>query len=269
MARQFRHGRQTRVMGDGIDLSCYLKEASVSSTIDTPETTAFCDTIKQWVTGLPDYSASLSGMFEATTTTGNENGTDTVLFAKFGKEAPLNIVLANEGAQAGRRSRIFGGIITSYNLQNTVADMVALNMDMKITGQLLIAQNLNRFDVDVMSSAVLTPFTQFTCDRSAIFGATSPYGGTVAVDYNGGLYLQFKNTTNASMTVTIEDSADNTTFATVGVAQTVAVGGICSYYVAEPTIRRYIRIKTAAAVSSNVSFYLGLVDTGLSPIVAG
>lgn len=270
MARQFRHGRQTRVFADGIDLSCYLKEASVSSTIDTPETTAFCDTIKQWVNGLPDYSASLSGMFEATATTGQEQGSDTTLFAKFGKETPLKVVLMNEGSQAGRRSRIFGGIITSYNVQNTVADMVALNMDMKITGQLYIAQNLNRMDVDELAEGTSSPHSLFVADRQTIFGTSSPYG---AATYNGRVYLMVKNTTAGSITLTVEDSADNTTYAALGghAGTAIAAGEVAEIILTDTAIARYVRIKAGAAITadSNLKFYLGLIDPNLSPITAG
>lgn len=268
MARSFRHGRQTRIIADGVDLSCYLKEASVSATVDTPETTAFCDTIKQWVSGLPDYSASLSGMFEATATTGLEQGSDTVLFAKFGKEQVLNIIHSSEGSQAGRRSRAFGGLVTSYNIQNTVADMVALNMDMKITGQLYICQNLTRFGVDRLPTSITTPFA-VVADRTTVFGASSPYAAST---YNGYVLLQMKNTSSASATVILEDSADNTTWAALGgmSSVTLAAGEVTQLVVADTAIARYIRVKLSAAPTTNaIDFYMGLVDPNLSPIVAG
>src|SRR5436190_22114989 len=124
--RNFRHGRLTRVLADGLNLSAYLKEASISMTMDVPEATAFSDALKQWVTGLPDASATLSGMFDATETT----GLDSVLMARFGKpDTYMQLVVANEGLSVntiGRPARAFQGILASYNRQNTAADLVSL-----------------------------------------------------------------------------------------------------------------------------------------------
>ena len=59
------HGRQTRVVVQGRDLSCDLRSASTSLSGSTVNGTGFCHGLMQYTRGLPDGSASLSGYFDS------------------------------------------------------------------------------------------------------------------------------------------------------------------------------------------------------------
>lgn len=219
-ARQTRHGRSTRIILDGSNLSCYLREASLSTEMPTSDATAFCDSIQQFVTGLPNMTATLSGMFDT-----SDAGLDTIIATKFGDEGSsgyLNVVLANEGLQLGRRARGFSGIITSYNLQNTVTDLVSAQMNMQGVGELYVMTNVLDFNAVFAAGASAQQAGEF--DRQ-VNGA-----GTKLANANSFyLYVHARNAGTNAVTVQMQTRATSGGATTgLGTAVTVpaAVGGV-------------------------------------------
>lgn len=267
--RNFRHGKLSRVIADGNNLSCYLREASVSTEMPTVDATAFCDSLQQFVTGLPNMTATINGMFEA-----SDAGPDTVILQKFGKDSTyLNLVVANEGLQVGRRVRGLSGIVTSYNLQNSASDLVSVAMNLQGVGELYVMTTLSDYTVNYAPNASAQPMTQF--DR----GTTGRLGVTA---FPGYLYVHAQNKSTNAVTILIKDRTTSggaaRTLSTVtvpagtvttpglfaGLAPSSLVGG--GYRIAN--IDRFIDadITNPAGNANNVNVFIGLVDENLSLI---
>lgn len=263
--KAFRQGRVTRVITDGQEMSCYLKEASLNSTMDTMDTTAFCDTIKQFDVGMPTFTLSMSGFFEST-----DVGPDTTIMHRFGRElvpasgysGKLHMVHAGEGFAAGRRSRTFEVIPTSYSLTNTVADMVAFATQGQVIGQLYVNTNATNFATAFSNAAGTQTFNRGT---TGLLGVTNYTGYIVAAAYNA---------TAASKTITVNDDTASGGSFTRNLLTLVIPSGtfgwaISTSVVGTPTaytdIKQYIRTSVTLAGSDTMQIYVGLTDPTLSP----
>jgi hypothetical protein len=127
----FRHGRGTKVLVNEWDMSTYFKDASASGTADTGETTAFGSEVKTYVIGMTDGRVSLGGMFS-----GDVQGVDETFQAIFGLEAAANLTYAPEGLALGRRVWGMTAHETSYQVQGSVSDIVAVSAEFQATGGL-------------------------------------------------------------------------------------------------------------------------------------
>lgn len=250
--RNTRHGRVTRVLVEGNDLSFYLREASINSTTNPADATAFADSIMQYQTSLPDYTASLSGMFDT-----GDTGPDTSVFDVFGSESKLRCVVANEGLQVGRRSRAFDGILTSYSLTNQLDQIVTFQSEMKVTGRLYVMTNMFDLSVPFNTGAGLTKtFDRGTTGRLGVTGAT----------FRGGVYVMGTRTSTSAITVALKSGP------TTGAEVTHETMNFGTGVVGQPYIGKtsaYTNIdKMVQVVYTGVAephyAYVGLFDTGLS-----
>ena len=130
----FRHGRGTKVLVGGYDLTSMFREAQIQRSMDTAETTAFGSTVKSYVPGMIDANVSLSGMFSA-----GASDVDPVLNNIFGSSttSPVTVMYDNPGTGsgmvAGQRSNLGEGYESSYGVSGSVGDMVAISAEVKPT----------------------------------------------------------------------------------------------------------------------------------------
>lgn len=192
----FTHGRSTKVLYGVYDISTYLKQASPSATIDTPETTAFGSTTKSYVTGIADGKISASGMFD-----GGSGAIDQVLQTAFGQATPTPLVVAPQGlATVGERCWMLNTLLSNYSMTASVSDMVGISADFQGTGSVKTGPVLSLLSTsNAISSATITGTS--VQDRLPATTATS-FGGF------GVLMIQ-TNTTNQSVTCTIEHAPDS------------------------------------------------------------
>ncbi len=136
----FRHGKNTVVKiaaigapGTVVDLSNVFREFNLPRDIDSAETTAFQSTVKTWVIGIPGATLTGGGMFDATA--------DAQLAAACGFETPLAWQYGPEGSNTGRvrysqAGTTVGLLITAYEINAAVADMVGFTFSAVISGAL-------------------------------------------------------------------------------------------------------------------------------------
>jgi len=131
MARTFRHGKLTVLKiddenGDLQDLSDALRSVDFPETVDKAETSAFGTGAKTYVPGMTDAQLSCSGMF------------DQVMAASMqaikGQETFLAFEYEPEGAGVGRAIYTGECFLTSIKRGNKTNDMVSLDLDFQITG---------------------------------------------------------------------------------------------------------------------------------------
>jgi hypothetical protein len=232
----FRHGKNAVVLIGGSDFSAYFKEATVSASIETAETTTFgSGGAKTYITGLKDATASLSGMFE-----GSATGTDAAVASALSSDAIQIITLGPEGAAAGRRSISMSTIQTKYEISAPVADVVSISAELQA-------------EQDGMENGY---FVANATSVSAT-GNSSSLDNTVSTTNGGVANLHVTaNTRNGSITFKVQHSSDNSTWAdlatfnatltTITEAQRVEFTG---------TVNRYVRAYYTVAGSTGAATY--------------
>jgi hypothetical protein len=216
----FRHGKKTAVLFGDYNLSSYLNEASMSSSSETSETTAFGDDAKTYITSLKDATVSLSGMFEG------EVNDSTLNNALTNTDSTL-VTICTTGLVAGEPC--FFGVTrsNSYEISSPVADVVTVTSDLQLDGGI----NAGKIIVGGASIAAGATVNSTSNDNSA-----SSTNGLVA-----NLHVT-ENTANGSTTIKLQHSSDNSTFADL-ITFTVASGGnnTSEQKSVSGTINRYLR----------------------------
>jgi hypothetical protein len=226
----FRHGKNVRVFIDAFDFSAYFNDASNSTSIDTAETSAFGTNEKTYITGHTDGTISLSGMFEGTADT----GTDQYFASVLGNATKEKVIVALEGHILGGRIVAIESDATSYEVSSPIGDVVQASAEFQASegvGHGVLVSN---------GSTV-----------SATGNGTS-VDGTAATTNGGVGFLSIPvNTRNGNITVKIQASADNSTFADL-VSFTVVSGTTVSSERIEVTgtVARYLRVNYTVAGST-------------------
>lgn len=127
----FRHGKVTYFAiqdSGGVErnISDALRSVSFPRTVDTAETSAFGTSAKTYVIGLYGSTLSFEGMFDATYE-GYLNGI-------VGMEAARTFTYGPEGNTATRIKYTGSLYLTSLQVNGSIGDMVAMNIDCQLTG---------------------------------------------------------------------------------------------------------------------------------------
>lgn len=233
----FRHGKNTKVYFGITDLSTYFNNGSVSSTVDTGETTTFLAGAKTYVAGMIDSKASLSGFFDGTAA-----AVDAVLATALATDDAVFTYMP-EGGVLGRRCYCGWATQTSYEVTSPVSDVVSVSTEVQGDGGLF-------------SGVVLAVDT-------AVAAATTTNGTNVdngALTSNGGLATLHvtANTRTGTATFKIQHSVDNSvwvdlaTFTVVGVSSTTAERIAVA---AGTTVNRHLRVQCVTAAGTGSITY--------------
>lgn len=223
----FRHGKNVKVFVDEFDFSSYFNDVSASTTVETAETTSFGSDAKEYITGLRDGTVSLSGMFEGTASVGTDDYFETVL----GADVKQKVIVASEGHTLGGRAVMLESDATSYEVSGAIADVVQASAEFQSS------EGVEHGVILSSGAAITATGTGTGVDNGA---ATS----------NGGVgYLSVPvNTRNGNVTVKIQASADNSTFADLITFTVVSSATKTSERVeVTGTVARYLRVSYTVA----------------------
>ena len=228
----FRHGKNVNVFLDEYDFSTYFNNVSASTTIDTAETSAFGTSAKTYVLGHRDGTVSLSGMFEATEST----GTDQYFASALGSATKIKLIVAPEGHSNGAGAILLQADDTSYEVSSAIADVVQASAEFQSTDAV-------EHGVILSSGAAISA----TGNGTGVDNTTSSLNG------GAGFLSVPVNTRNGTIVVKIQHSADNSTFADLATFTTVTSTQKTSERVevaSNTTINRYLRVAYTVAGSS-------------------
>jgi hypothetical protein len=187
-----KHGSKAEVYFNGYDLSIYLSGATTGRSRDKAEATTFKSKTKRYTYGLSDPTMALDGYYD-----GNKARVDEVMYAALdGEEGVLTHF--PYGAGLGARGVSMLSMTTKYEVKSEIGSTVGISIEGS-AGPSGLIDNVLGLAQDVVVSAA---------------------GQSLSVDYgvtNGkvGLVTVHGITTGGTLTVTLQDSADNTTFADV------------------------------------------------------
>lgn len=233
----FVHGKNTRVLINGTDFSYWLKQAQTQSSAETAETSAFGTTSKTYVVGMTNSTMSLTGMFESTLTT----GWDAVVTPLLGSETLPNVAVAPEGFAIGKRVTACSGIVTAYDVQGSVGDVVTAGLSVQGSDRASRGISLR----DYVSTAI--PATAGTTVEAVVDGGASSSTGWAAYLFVTGVPSVLGTT---SLTVQLTDSATSGSGYTsvTGGAFTAVGGSITSEKKVSATntstLQRYVKLSS-------------------------
>jgi hypothetical protein len=228
----FRHGKNVNIFINEYDFSTYFNDVSASTSVDTAETSAFGTNAKSYVVGHRDGTVSLSGMFESTVSV----GTDQFFATALGSATKNKLIVAPEGHSNGAGAIVLQADDSSYEVSSAIADIVQASAEFQSTDAVEHGRILSS------GSAVTATGNGTGVDN----GASTANGGA-------GFLSVPVNTRNGNITVKIQHSADNSTFADLLTFTVVTSTTKTSERVevaSGTTVNRYLRVNYTVAGST-------------------
>src|SRR5262249_18752203 len=154
---------------------------------DTAETTCFGKNFKTYIPSLGDGTVSLDGLYD-----GSTGAVDDVFSQNLQSSTDAVATVTLGPAILGGRSYTMQSIITSYQIQSPVSDVVSINLDLQA-------------DQGVFSGwQLVTP----TASGTGGNGTGVNTGAAANLGWIAVLHV-FQNTRNGTFDIKIQDSADN------------------------------------------------------------
>jgi hypothetical protein len=248
----FRHGRKTGIILGTTNLTQFLNESSVNSSVETAETTAYGEDSKTYIIGISDGTASLGGMFD-----GSEDAIDEVFSTVFGsnKTAPIFVqhgYSTSDGPNLGVTFAI--GHLTSYEIGSPFGDVVTVAAEVNVEEGIYMGRTLHNPTGDTDPGFQNTAHS-LGINNDGLDNTTSTSRGMRAQ-----VHFITNTLSGGGAVLTIEDSPDNSTWSTLATFATAAAGVVSVEQItASGTVERYVRlnIDTTAASSGAVEVAVG------------
>lgn len=229
------HGRKTRVYLNGYDLTGFYRKAESELTREVAESTVFGLDDKTYLPGLRDATASLEGLYD-----GQIDGIAEVLHAALSAD-PTILVLCPQGDALGNVAHGLSTLATKYSLDASKDDIVTL------ANEVQSAAGRDRLLV------------QHALGSEVASGQSASIDNTVVSTLNGGVgYLHVPDIAGiTNLAVLIEDSADNSAFATILTFAGVTADRGRARIEITGTVRRYTRCRWVFTGAGSSQFWAG------------
>lgn len=228
------HGKQTRIYVNGYNLTGFFRKSSSELMRETAESTVFGLDDKTYLAGVKDATASLEGLFD-----GVVDGVEDVLLAALNAD-PTILTILPQGDALGNVAHGFTSLETKYAIDSSTDDIVSLNTELQSNAgrDRLLVQHALGSDVASGQSASIDNAVQ---------------------TINGGVgYLQVPDIAGiTNLSVLIEDSADNSAFATILTFAGVTADRGRQRVEITGTVRRYTRSRWVFTGAGSSQFWAG------------
>lgn len=236
------HGSQAKVYFGGRDASGDLSDVTISGMADTHESTTFASNgAHEFDPGLIGWEAELSAFYDPSTT-GIGRQLETLLGANGGI---LSVYEGLADAIGDRGVLLSDGILTKRSQPISVSDLIKLKGSLKPSAPTGGAK-----------AGLYATLLHVLAARSTTANGTSHNNG--ASTTNGGrTNLHITAATGTGGIITIEDSANNSTWLTIATFATAAAAGAQTIELSG-TIRQYTRAVWTINVTSSLTFVAGI-----------
>lgn len=188
----FLHGKETELVVNEYDITCFVNNIDLTQDIDLPEVTTFCDDTRRYINGLRNATGSIAGFIDDDA----DAGIDFFLQATFNLPTSSIWSDAPNGFTVGNLVYLFRALISSYNTTQPVDGVQAFTADLQLDG------NLNRgFSLHALAAETATG------NSASVDNLVSSATGLVAH-----LHVVLASGTTPSLTVNLADSPDDMTF---------------------------------------------------------
>jgi hypothetical protein len=229
----FLAGKDNKVLFGAFDLSSYFNSASFSREQEVSETTTFGSSQATYIQSTETATASLGGFIDLGT-----DAVDEELQAVIGSASATPLSIYQGGDTAGNKVVLLNSRIQNYTIDSSVADAVGVSAT--FTGD----------NFGNGKSLYALTNTSATANTTAVdFGASSTLGGQA--------FLHCTAHSSANISVKIQSSADNSSFADVSGFSFTAISGTTSERIATTnTVNRYVRL-AITVTSGSATFSVG------------
>lgn len=241
----FRHGKNTNVLINEFDVSNYFRSSSFQTNADVNEATVYTDTSKSYVVGNIEGKMSLDGLFsfsDADAEIEDILSNRATVPGILGQESGQVVTIAPEGYSFGSKAQCMVALENSYQISNSVADIVSINAEFMCKSSFGSGVFLN-------PTGNVWAWDDTTTGAANDAGVSSTFGGL-------GVLHVLTNTLNANLTVEIEDGDAVPTWGTLGTFATVtaAQGAVDSFLVTGQVLQNLRFKMTTTATSGQITF---------------
>lgn len=213
------HSKYTKMLFRDADITSWVTESSPELSVDLSDTTTYGKTNKTNAAGLGDSKLSFSGIYDPVA-----DGPQNLILPYLGVNSDQLALIGYGGFTLGLGVALIGGKVSSYKVSDPVGDMVKFTAEIGGSDGGLLGHSLH----DTTSEAATGMAT-----------AVDAGAGQLTTSFGGIGHLHVLSGTG-SLTVKIQDSADNTTFADL-ITFTAATGRTFERKFVTGTVRRYVR----------------------------
>lgn len=242
----FRHGRSTKLLVDGYDLSAFFREVSTPADIETLDATNFASTDKEYVLGFINGNLSAGGLWSDTQVGAVAADTaDKHLFDALGRNqeaSPLIASVAPGGWTIGNRVALVKGVEASYEVASSFGDLVSTSLEVQGDGPARGGYSLH----DLTAETVIGNYA--SVDQGAAPAQTTK--GAIA-------QLHVTAFTGTTLTVKVQHSADNVTFVDLVTFDAVTATRTAQRKQVSGNVERYVRAVTSAGTFTSATFQVG------------
>ncbi len=226
-------GKDNKVLFGAFDLSSDFNSANFSREQETVETTTFGSDQATFISSVETATATLGGFFNGAT-----DQVDEELQAVIGATNPTPLSIYQGGDTAGNKVVLLNSRIQNYSIDSSVGDAVG------------VSANFTGDNFGNGKSLYALTNTSATANTTAVdFGASSTLGGQA--------HIHCTAHSSANISVKIQSSADNTSFADVSGFSFTALTGLTSQRIATTnTVNRYVRL-VITVTSGSATFSVG------------
>lgn len=230
------HGKDTAVYLNGRNAGTYLKSADATHTADTHETTTMGSSYVTRVGGLFDSKMSCDGIYDGTATTGIYALAKAALSSS--SVSILNVYPLGEVSR-GDVGLALRARITDHSVEMPCQNILTVSSNFTGYGKLELIESLHPLAAETTT------------------GNGTALDGAAATTNNGAVWVHCTAFTGTSITLTVEDSADNSSFATIATFTAITAGGSSERIAITGTIRRYVRVVRSGTYTT-ATFSVGL-----------
>jgi hypothetical protein len=220
----FVHGSKAKVYFNGFDVSTYLRSYQEAGTVDSAETSTFGNLFKTYVPGLSGFSISSEGIYD-----GAANAVDDLFQQAASSTGDDIAVFMPQGDSFGAPG--YGALITTSSVQVTAEIGNVSSISYQGQGDGSIDRVLALSALGAQGAA----YNGASIDNAALTTA-------------GGVLYVIQTASAAGSTYTVQDSADNSSWATLaGCTFILPAGNAAGRIAVAGTVRRYVRINSTLA----------------------
>lgn len=231
----FSAGNQCSVLIGANDVSTYFKQADVDQSVAALDTTTFKATSKAVLPGHSDGKIDLDGLWDPTK--------DPTFVSYIATSSGQVATVGPTGLALGAVAYLMSSRQISYRESTPVGGLCSIKVGMTADGGV-------RAGVSLQDLAAQTA----TGNGSSVDGVAATTAGAVA-HLHVSAYSGFTN-----VVFTVEDSANNSSFSTIGTFTTVTATGSERITIAG-NVRQYVRIVRTVTGSGSVTFQASIART--------
>lgn len=230
------HGRNTTVLWNSTVMSGYLNQTDFEVSVDTSDVTTYGKGWKEFIPGLLDSTTGFQGFYDA--------AAGTVVEAALATDAGVLTYCPDGGTAVGGRARLISMTTANYSESSPVGDVVTFAWDVQSESTTGFGQVLHPMGAE-----------------TNVTGSSKDDGAATSTGWV--LHIHVTAVSAGTWTMTLQDSADNSSWSDVTGAVFTGITGATSGRLRSSTstaqVRRYVRYlpgRSGGAGGDTITFHL-------------